>query len=465
MTPTPSKFPGNVFRTPASSQLSPNNQKQRQTSIVELLSTPPPLEHHIDPLEIEGQHVKPDSVHRNNSQSSTSSSSNQVNSIRDWQDVKLSELIESAKLVFIRSDISVEDAFNVLTTHNLTSLPVEEYEDDVNCLTFDYTDLNSYLLLVLGKLAISDQIYSNSTLKKEEVLNYISKAKTGEQVPVKFVIQLTAKNPFYKLPEYETLSTVVEILGSGVHRIAIVNESSTKITGILSQRRLIKYFWDNARRFPSLEPLFQTKIIDLGIGNPNVISIFGDEPLLNALVKMNNDKISSIAVVDHHFNLLGNISVTDVKFVTKSSQSSLLQKSCLHFISIILNHRGIEDGKDSFPIFHVYPTSSLGRTVAKIVATKSHRLWVVQPYSSQNNSNPESLSQPLTPESEGRAGKLIGVVSLTDILGLIARKHGKLYVDPNQARKQRRRSSSSSTRSSASLEQFRRSISGASDLR
>jgi CBS domain-containing protein len=330
------------------------------------------------------------------------------------------------------------------------------------------------LLLVLGKLQVSEQTFSSATssLKKDEIISYIQKAKKGEQVPVKFVIQLTAKNPFYKLAEFETLSSVVEILGTGVHRVAIVNESSTKITGILSQRRLIKYLWDNARRFASLEPLFQSTLVDLGIGNSKVISIFGDEPLINALVKMNVDKISSIAVVDHHFNLLGNISVTDVKHVTKSSQSALLHKSCLHFISIILNHRGIEDGKDSFPIFHVYPTSSLGRTVAKLVATKSHRLWVVQPYLSQSvtstssiSSNTESPIQPLLPEAEGRAGKLIGVVSLTDILGLIARKHGKFYVDPNQARKQRRRSSSSSTRSSTSLEQFRRSISGASDLR
>lgn len=386
-------------------------------------------------------------------------------------------MIESAKLVFIKSHLSVEEAFNTLTTHNLTSLPVEEFDDDLNCLTFDYTDLNAYLLLVLGKSQVNEQTFAQNPYykNKEEVAELIKKAKRGEQVPVKFVVQLAPKNPFYKLPESETLSTVVEILGTGVHRIAIIDESATKITGILSQRRLIKYFWDNARRFPSLEPIFNSTIADLNIGNSKVISVFGDDPLIHALVKMNTEKISSIAVVDHHLNLLGNISVTDVKFVTKSSQSALLHKTCLHFVSVILNHRGIEDGKDSFPIFHVYSTSSLARTIAKLVATKSHRLWIVRPFnsgpapsttSSASTVSPvESSLNPFAPEQEGRAGKLVGVISLTDILGLIARKHGKLYVDPNQARKQRRRSSSSSTRSSASLEQFRRSISGASDLR
>ncbi|CCH42517.1 hypothetical protein BN7_2061 [Wickerhamomyces ciferrii] len=476
MAPTPSKYQGSPFRQPSSPQ--PHHSSTRQSSIVELLSTPPPLDVNENDIE------QPNSLNlsRNPSQSSTSSlntnSTSQTRDPKDWQEIRLNELIESAKLIFIKSELAVEEAFKVLTTHNLTSLPVEEYDDDVNCLTFDYTDLNAYLLLVLGKLSVNEQTFAQNPYYKdlEEIKGLIEKAKRGQQVPVKFVCQLTPKNPFYKLSESENLSTVMEILGSGVHRIAITNESSTKITGILSQRRLIKYLWDNARRFPSLEPIFQFPISELNIGNSKVISIYGDEPLINALVKMNVEKISSIAVVDHHMNLLGNISVTDVKHVTKSSQSHILHKTCLHFISIILNLRGLEDGKDSFPIFHVYPTSSLARTIAKLVATKSHRLWVVRPLHGSNSNSSGSTptgasvsgtleSNPLIPEHEGRAGKLIGVVSLTDILGLIARRHGKFHVDPNQARKQRRRSSSASTRSSASYEQFRRSISGASDLR
>lgn len=481
MSNTPSKFSPSSFRQPGTPHNQSNQKSQsRQASIVELLSTPPPLGDASTQHELE-EPISMD-LSRNTSLSSqsslnTSNTAQRDTGTRDWRDVKLIELIESSKLIFITSGISVEEAFNVLQTHNLTSLPVEEYDGDPNCLTFDYADLNSYLMLVLGRLQITEQAFSQAPYYKnrpDEVADLIKKAKRGEQVPVKFIIQLVPKNPFYKLPECETLSTVVEILGSGVHRIAIFDEANTKITGVLSQRRLMKYFWDNARRFPSLEPIFQSTLTELGLGNHDVISVYGDEPLINALQKMCSENISSLAVVDRHMNLLGNISVTDVKHVTKSSQSPLLHKSCLHFVSIILNHRGLEDGKDSFPIFHVHPGSSLARTVAKLVATKSHRLWVVRPQSSAStptssagasSGGPEN--NPLTPETEGRTGRLIGVVSLTDILGVIARKHGKHYVDPTQARKQRRRSSSSSAsvRSSASLEQFRRSISGASELR
>lgn len=39
----------------------------------------------------------------------------------------------------------------------------------------------------------------------------------------------------------------------------------------------------------------------------------GDKPLYQALQLMSNEGISSLAVVDNHFNVIGNISTVDVK--------------------------------------------------------------------------------------------------------------------------------------------------------
>lgn len=364
-------------------------------------------------------------VSRTNSESSFDTQLSRIHTTK-WQLIPLSQLIEQNKLIFINGSISVEEAFNTLVKHNLTSLPVEKFPDDMDCLTFDYNDLNSYLLLVLNKITVN-----NAEVTRQ--------CQLGQPVPVGEIVKLTPKNPFYKLPEQENLSTAMMILGSGVHRVAITNQENTKIKGILSQRRLIKYLWDNARSFQNLEHLFQKTLKDLKIGvldthakpttrQSRIISIQGDELLIMALFKMHTERISSIAVIDHQGNLLGNISVTDVKHITRTSQYPLLQNTCLHFISVILDKRGIEMGKDSFPIFHVYPTSSLARTIAKLVATKAHRLWIVQP----------SGDTPVDSEKDKRSGKLIGVVSLTDILGLLARHQTEFkQVDPLTARRQR----------------------------
>lgn len=488
------------------SSCSPSLPASRHASIVEMLSTPPHLPHHSQ----RSQQPKPEGMEglaRTGSIESSHSSLSSATSLskdndgasagaseceavvmgttasqclytvhrQEWQHIKLSQLVEPNKLITIPGTMSVEEAFNTLIAHHLRSLPVEQYPGDMNCFTFDYNDLNSYLLVVLNRVQVNDRKIQQD-------------CQNGKPVPVGEIVKLTPKNPFYKLAETENLSTVMGILGSGVHRVAITNEGMSQIKGVLSQRRLIKYLWDNARSFPSLEPLFNTSLQELKIGVLNshakptsrqsrVISIQGDEPLIMALYKMYTERISSIAVVDQQANLIGNISVTDVKHVTRTSQYPLLHKSCRHFISVILNVRGLETGKDSFPIFHVYPTSSLARTLAKLVATKSHRLWIVQPPESASTTSLDSMSQspyttpssatgnqpnantsqspiisamedPPSPhsaavasnlfEKEYRTGKLIGVVSLTDILSLLARSQTEhKQVDPQSARRQR----------------------------
>jgi CBS domain-containing protein len=153
---------------------------------------------------------------------------------------------------------------------------------------------------------------------------------------------------------------------------------------------------------------------------------------------MNVEGLTSVAVVDNGGNVVGNISIVDVKHVTTASQAHLLQSSCIHFISVILSERGMERGRDTFPVFHVSLHSTLAHTVAKLAATRSHRMWVVEsasPSPTQSSTNSGSLS-----------GKLIGIVYLTDILNVFAKSSGLNPSDPGDQRARRRRSSSISVR-------------------
>ena len=99
--------------------------------------------------------------------------------------------------------------------------------------------------------------------------------------------------------------------------------------------------------------------------------------------------------------LWGNISTVDVKLLTKTSSLPLLRNTCIHFISVILSTRGMYEGKDSFPVFYVTPFSTLAHTVAKLVATKSHRMWITEPLSpsSSGPSTPSAHHATLVPTS------------------------------------------------------------------
>ncbi|KAL6453269.1 SDS24 Protein SDS23 [Candida maltosa Xu316] len=494
-----------------------HHHPSRKPSIVEILSSPPPLPN--DP----NDSIHNFSLSRHASLSSNKSLSQTISNTSmnpttiglDWSEIPLTELTESSKLISIHRLHSVQHAFETLLNNNLTSVPVsiskKNPDDLTNCLTFDYSDLNTYLLLIMNKININELNLDdievpnkpNPTLKEKYdlVIQSISKAKKGEEVPVDFIIKLHPKNPFIKFNESDTLFSVMETLGNGVHRIAITNEQGSKITGILSQRRLIKYMWENARRFPSLDFYLTSTLQDLKIGSTNPITIYEDQLLIDALHKMFNERVSSLAVIDRSRTLIGNISIVDVKNVTSSQKSHLLFKSVLNFISYNLSQKGIEEGQDQFPIFHVNNQTSLGRVIAKLVATKSHRLWIVdsnrQPSNSisgsstnsnvtvgypapadssitdkaeevENSLNITAESQPVPPspcavaaaaaastaaapplgaEYTSGTGKLVGVVTLTDILGLFATSKGR-RTDPQAARNQRRRSSTSTTRSS-----------------
>jgi CBS domain-containing protein len=206
--------------------------------------------------------------------------------------------------------------------------------------------------------------------------------------------------------------------------------------------------------------------------------------LAEALSLMNNEGLTSVAVIDNGKNVVGNISTADVRHLTNSASAPLLQSSCMHFISVILSERGVEHGRDSFPVFYVNPYSTLAHTVAKLVATHAHRMWVVESASP----SPSAPATPLLAPTGGSvlvpgagsappsplpqqvqhsvpasampganlSGRLTGVVSLTDILNLFAKSSGLNPSDPGEQRARRRRSSSSSVR--PSIEGSRASI-------
>lgn len=413
---------------------------------------------------------------------------------RDWQHIKVGELVDPEDLRFVELDTGIEDATNLLAESGAPVLLIRTDKTEKSAVaTFDYRDLTQYLLFATGQLFPDEEHLA-------VFQNLAKKAQQGQKIPLRDAKSLGTKEPFITLPHSADLGAAIEAFGGGVHRIVILKEGTNHAVGILSQLRLVKFLWENGRSFPIIDQLYPKEVRELGIGAQSPITINGDKSLKEALVIMNNEGVSSLAVIDNQNNVVGNISNTDVKLLTKSSSAPLLENTCIHFISVILSTRGMNDGKDSYPVFHVYPHSTLAHTVAKLVATKAHRMWVVEnptPCSTPSSSAPTtpgpgppphptpisishpsvphpphlstSFSQPsppfqplsITPSVSASAlpglhmsGRLSGVVSLTDILNLFARASGLHPTSPEEARRQRRGSSSSS-RSAAGVGVFR----------
>lgn len=132
--------------------------------------------------------------------------------------------------------------------------------------TFDYSDLNSYLLLVVG-LAHPDEgdVKSFDELAK--------KGREGKPIPLKDVKDLGKKEPLITLPASADLTKAMEVFGSGVHRVLVVKEGTTHVVGILTQLRLLQFFWDNRQSFPVVDQLYPLLIKELNLGTQSVIAI------------------------------------------------------------------------------------------------------------------------------------------------------------------------------------------------
>ena len=133
--------------------------------------------------------------------------------------------------------------------------------------TFDYSDLNAYLLLVVG-LAHPDE---------EDVASFDELAKKGREgkpIPLRDVKEVgNKKEPLITLPHTADLTKAIEVFGSGVHRVLVAEEGTTDVIGVLTQLQLVKFFWENRRTFPDVDQLYPRLIKDLAIGSKSVLAI------------------------------------------------------------------------------------------------------------------------------------------------------------------------------------------------
>ncbi|KAI9476305.1 MAG: hypothetical protein EXX96DRAFT_486283 [Benjaminiella poitrasii] len=346
----------------------------------------------------------------------------------DWTMVKASSLIEDQQVITIDGSLPVEEACDVLIKNSISSAPV--YDPDVKTVSdapivharsyvgmFDYGDVIAYILLVLQNMPPpgdeKEDKESNEAKNREsnvtfEIKDILYRALEGKEVPAKLASDLSQKNPFYSIMPEATLLSAVEEFAYGTHRVCVLNPDGS-IKGILSQSTVAKYLFENQRHFPDIECMLNKTLRQLGLGVSDVIAVNADSPVLDALELMSKHDISSVAVLGHMGVVLGNISMTDVKHVIKSYRHQLLWKTCFQFVSLVRTEQGINDGQDRLPVFDVRLDTTLGFTVAKLLATKSHRVWVID-------------------DRE----KAIGVVSITDVMRAIASSAG-IEVKPQRS--------------------------------
>ena len=131
--------------------------------------------------------------------------------------------------------------------------------------TFDYSDLNAYLLVVVG-------LSKPESHQIELYNNIMVNAREGAPISLRQIQPLCKQQPLIRVPSSGSLSQAIEILGGGIHRLLVTNPLGDVI-GIVSQLRVVDFFWTEGINFPSVDRLYPVILKDLGIGSRQVLSV------------------------------------------------------------------------------------------------------------------------------------------------------------------------------------------------
>ena len=108
--------------------------------------------------------------------------------------------------------------------------------------------------------------------------------------------------------------------------------------------------------------------LDLG---SEVIALRSSDSVLDAMKRMNDAGVSSVAVLDSDTGaLLSAVSVTDIGKVLVPNQMKEAMTAPLHaLISHIRYPLGETDGEERYPVYSVFPSSTLSYTIQKLLAS------------------------------------------------------------------------------------------------
>jgi len=132
---------------------------------------------------------------------------------------------------------------------------------------FDYDDLNAYLLLVTN-------LAYPPTAELSQIQHVLDRASKNEPTPLHDIQYLLGrKAPPAFLDHTDTLTKAVEIFGGGTHRIIVKKHGTPEVVGVLSQLRLLRFFWENMASFRSVFQLHNRTLKELELGSHTVVSI------------------------------------------------------------------------------------------------------------------------------------------------------------------------------------------------
>jgi len=181
------------------------------------------------------------------------------------------------------------------------------------------------------------------------------------------------------------------------HRILVI-DSDDKLCNVITQSRIVNCL------LPSLEfiPKASKSLKELNIGFKEVVTISQKEMSYKAFKLMKEKRVSGVAVVDEKENIIGNISVNDMKLLGYDLHLfEFLSMSVKEYLKEVRQKQELQirnqiykkfQGENPHFLVSCNPSDSFGTAIRMLSCFQVHRLYIVD------------------------NGKPVGVLSLHDVL-------------------------------------------------
>ncbi|KAJ2778642.1 cell separation during budding [Coemansia interrupta] len=309
---------------------------------------------------------------------------------RHWLTVPAHELVENQHVVQVDSEATIEEACDALIQHNIQSVPLYDARSQTYVGMFDLHDLAAYILAkrpaATGASPSPSPSVGNGNGNGSPLMRRAVGAR-GEMVSR--VADMSHVNPFYSVLPETKVAQVAQVFAKGAHRVAVM-EDERRIRGILSQTRVVRYFFEHCSTEQAQEEqeggavvsgsedaLLDRTLEQLGLVTGDVVVAQPHMPVIQALSLLEQWHVSSLALVDAEQRLVGNLSVGDIKYLAKDRR--LLNGSCMDLVQAVRFMQGVEEGRDRAAVFSVRPEATLRYALSKLVATGAHRVWITRP--------------------------------------------------------------------------------------
>ena len=137
----------------------------------------------------------------------------------------------------------------------------------------------------------------------------VNSAAAGGAISVTY---LSRRNPFRAVRMSSSLLEVAELLARGSHRVPVVAADGT-VVDIISQAALIRFLLANAATQSEFAEMLNVRVADMDLGSRDVITVSTSQTALDAFQRMDEVRLSGLAIVDDDGRFVASTSSRDMK--------------------------------------------------------------------------------------------------------------------------------------------------------